>query len=112
MTWKFQSGQEKQAKNSNCVCLLSTPPSLKHSRVVAVLGKVDGGSKGVFFPFFFSPATELKEEIILLTSESCFLSLATQMNYAPMLLSKNELDFSVSLGLGSLSSSFLFIFLI
>lgn len=111
MTWKFQSGQEKQAKNSNCVCLLSTPPSLKHSRVVAVLGRLMVAPR-VFFFLFFSPAAELKEEIILLTSESCFLSLATQMNYAPMLLSKNELDFSVSLGLGSLSSSFLFIFLI
>lgn len=44
------------------------------------------------FSLFFSPATELKEEIILLTSESCFLSLATQMNYFHMLLSENEFD--------------------
>lgn len=54
--------------------------------------KADGDLEGVFFFFFFSPATELKEEIILLTSESCFLSLATQMNYFHMLLSENEFD--------------------
>lgn len=48
----------------------------------------------VFFFFFssFSPVTELKEETILFTSESCFLSLATQMSYFHMLLSENEFD--------------------
>lgn len=46
----------------------------------------------VFFFFLFFPVTELKEEIILLTSESCFLSLATQMSYFHMLLSENEFD--------------------
>lgn len=53
--------------------------------------KTDGDLEGVFF-FLFFPVTELKEEIILLTSESCFLSLATQMSYFHMLLSENEFD--------------------
>lgn len=70
------------------VFIYSAPPSLKHSRVVAGQGKADGDLEGVFFP----PVAELKEEIILLTSESCFLSLATQMNYLHMLLSENEFD--------------------
>lgn len=47
----------------------------------------------VFFFFsFFPPVTELKEEIILLTSESCFLSLASHMNYFYVSLSGNEVD--------------------
>lgn len=55
--------------------------------------KTDGDLEGVFFfVVFFSPVTELKEEIILLTSESCFLSLATQMSYFHILLSENEFD--------------------
>lgn len=69
MTWKFQSGQEKHVKNRNCVYLLSAPPSLKHSRVVASEGKADGDLEGVF-----PPVAELKEEIILLTlSPASFL---------------------------------------
>ena len=57
---------------------------------------------------FFSPVTELKKEIILLTSDSCFLFLAAQMNYFHMLLSENEFG-HFSLVFGSLSSFFLFI---
>lgn len=45
-------------------------------------------ARSVFFP----PVAELKEEIVLLTSQPCFLSLATQMNYFPMLVSENEFD--------------------
>lgn len=47
VTWKFQSGQEKHAKNRKYVYLLSAPPSLKHSHVVAGLGKADGDLEGV-----------------------------------------------------------------
>lgn len=49
MTSKFQSGQEKYAKNRNCVYLLSAPPRLKHS-VVAGMGKADGDLEDIFFP--------------------------------------------------------------
>ena len=101
MTWKFQSVQEKHAKNSSCVYLLSTPPSLKHSHVVADLGEVSGNLEGVFF-LFISPFGELKEEIILLSCESHFLPLATQMNYFYVLLPKNEFDFHISLVWGFL----------
>lgn len=101
MTWEFQSVQEKHAKNSGCVYLLSTPPSLKYSHAVADLGKLSGDLEGVFF-LFISPVAELKEEIILLSCESCFLPLATQMNYFHVLLPKNEFDFYVSLVWGFL----------
>lgn len=87
MTWKLQSGQEKKhAKNRHCLfTLCSTQP--KRSHVVAGLGEAGGGLEAVF-----SPLLQLKEEIVLLTSESCFLSLATQMNYFHRLLSENEFD--------------------
>lgn len=63
---------------------------------------------GVFF--FLTSVADLKEETILLTSGSCFLSLATHMNYFHMLLSENEFDHA-SLVFGSLSS-LLFLYLI
>lgn len=50
VTWKFQSGQGKHAKNRNCVYLLSAPPSLQLGHVVARFGKAAGGSERVFSP--------------------------------------------------------------
>lgn len=61
MTRKFQSGQEKHAKNRNCVYLLSAPPSLKHSHVVADLGKAGGDLEGIFFSL---PVAELKRSFL------------------------------------------------
>lgn len=89
MTRKFQSGQEKRAKNRNCVYLLSAPPNLKYSHVVTDLGKPavvwkEGG--------LFSSSCRVEEEIILTISESHFLSSAIQKNHFCTPLSENVFD--------------------
>lgn len=54
MTWKFQSGQEKHAKNRNCVYLLSAPPRLKHTVWLQAWGRLMVTWRTFFFPLLHS----------------------------------------------------------